>query len=171
MNTFFITFLGGLLVFLLFLIVTGIIECIKGVDIMQSKLLWLIYWVIVFVMFLLGLTLDIASAKSDYTHTKTATERIVALNDNPGLKGSYYVKRGYIESQMYYNYMVDLGNNSYIANQVPVRKATIYETDGNYRIEWWIKEKGYFMTKQIEKYWKVYIPKNSILSEYEIDLK
>lgn len=171
MNTFFITFLGGLLVFLLFLIVTGIIECTKGVDIMQRKLPWLIYCVIIFVMFLLGLALDIASAKSDYTHTKTATERIVALNDNPGLKRSYYVKRGYIESQMYYNYMVDLGNNSYIANQVPVRKATIYETDGNYRIEWWIKEKGYFMTKQIEKYWKVYIPKNSILSEYEIDLQ
>ena len=72
---------------------------------------------------------------------------------------------------MYYNYMVKLSDNSYIANQVPVRKATIYETDGDFRIEWWKKEKGYFMTKEIEKYWKVYIPKNSILSEYDIDLQ
>ena len=171
MNTIYITLFGGFLIFLLLLLVTGIINCIKGIDIMEYLLTWGIYTAIVIGLFVLGLTLDIKSAKSEYTHTHTATEYIVALNDNPGINGRYYVRRGYVESQMYYNYMVDLRNNSYIANQIPVKKATIYETDGNYRIEWWVKEKGYFMAKRCEKYWKVYIPKNSILSEYDIDLQ
>lgn len=161
MNTIFIFFLGGLIIFLLFILMLDT----------EDPLTLKIYGVIIFVLFIAGLTLDIKSYKADYTHTKTATEYVVALNDNPGIKGSYYVRRGYIENQMYYNYMVRLSSNSYIANQIPVKKSTIYETDGDYRIEWWEKEKGYFMAKETEKYWKVYIPKNSILSEYDIDLQ
>lgn len=171
MNTFLLTLVWALIL-LISVLVVALIICEKTTDdIFEHPTTWKIYWLLIIPVFITGLTLDIASAKAEYTHSHTATEYIVALNDNPGLKSRYYVRRGYVESQMYYNYMVKLSGNSYIANQVPVRKSTIYETDGNYRIEWWTKEKGYLFAKTSENYWKVYIPKNSILSEYDIDLQ
>lgn len=127
--------------------------------------------IIIGIITAIGLILDIASFKSEYKHELDATERIVALNDGNSVEGRFYIRIGYLESNLYYNYMVDLSNGGYIANKVPARETTIFETDGKYRIEWWVKKKGYLFAVQEEKYWKAYIPKNSIVSEYEIDLK
>ena len=163
MNTIMIALLVFLIMLLLFLIFNKYIED-------ETKYLKVV-GIVVGISAAIGLILDIASFKSDYKHELEATERIVALNDNNGLDGKFYMRRGYIESNLYYNYMVDLSNGGYIANKVPANKTTVFETDGKYRIEWWIKKKGYLFSVRQEKYWKAYIPKNSIVSEYEIDLK
>ena len=166
MNTFLIT----LLAFMLSCLVSLILCCcglIKEENFEERFVVIVLTCMILAII--TGLTLDIKSWKSDYVHTKTATEQIVSLKDNPGIE-SYYARRTYIESKLYYNYMVEL-SDGYIANQVPANKTYIYETNGAYRVEWWKKEKGYLFMKRTENYWKIYIPKDSIVSEYEIDLQ
>ena len=166
MNTFLITLLAFLLscVISLIFIAIGLIKEEKF-----EKNFVKINLVCTFLAMIFGLILDIKSYRSEYVHTKTSTEHIVALNDNPGITGTYYMKRGYIESTLYYNYMVKL-SDSYIANHIPANKTYVYEAYGDYRVEWWEKTKGYGLLKQTEKYWKIYIPKNSILSEYKYNI-
>lgn len=170
MNTLLLTVLGASILMVLILLIELIIIRYDK-DILEYLLTWKIYLLLVFSIFVVGLVLDVKSYNSEYVHTKTATEKIVALNDNPGVKSNrYYARRTYIESTLYYNYMVKLPD-SYIANQIPAKDTYIRETDSNYRVEWWKKEKGYLFAKSYEKYWKLYIPENSIISEYNIDLQ
>lgn len=171
MNTFIFAILGIAILLLIFLLISIYVDKKTGKDILDMSKTWKIFWLLFSLIVITGFVLDITSYKSEYTHTKTATEHIVALNDNPGIKSNrYYARRTYIESTLYYNYMVKLPD-SYIANQIPAKSARIYETDNNYRVEWWKKEKGYLFAKTSKKYWKLYIPQNSIVSEYEIDLQ
>lgn len=170
MNTFLFALLGAFIILLAILLVLYYLE-VKREKVVDESKAWKVFWLLLFPVVIIGLVLDIASYKSEYVHTKTATEHIVALNDNPGIKSNrYYARRTYVESTLYYNYMVKLPG-SYIANQIPAKDTYIYETNSDYRVEWWEKEKGYLFAKTYEKYWKLYIPENSIISEYNIDLQ
>ena len=109
MNTFLFALLGIAILVLIFLLIAVYIDNKTGKDILDMPKTWRIFWILFSLIVITGLVLDIASYKSEYIHTKTATEHIVALNDNPGIKGNrYYARRGYIESTLYYNYMVKL---------------------------------------------------------------
>ena len=167
MNTLVFFFISGLIMFIIFFV----LYCNRIIKDENDSKFWKISFIIIGVITAIGLILDIASFKSEYKHELEATERIVALNDGNSVEGKFYMRRGYLESNLYYNYMVDLSNGGYIANKVPARETTIFETDSNYRIEWWVKKKGYLFCIWKEKYWKAYIPKNSIVTEYEIDLR
>ena len=167
MNTFLITLLVFLVTCLISLLLT-VVGLIKEEKFEETFVIIILTCTLLAIV--TGLTLDIKTHRSEYIHTKTATENIVALKDKPGIEGKIYARKSYIESTLYYNYMVEL-SDSYIANHIPAKKTYIYEANGNYRVEWWEKEKGYLFSKRVEKYWKIYIPQNSIVSEYEIDLQ
>ena len=86
MNTIFITLFGGLLLFLLFLLIGAITSSVTDIDILNNDIALSILAILVMICFGVGLFLDIKTVNSEYTHTHTATERIIALNDNPGIK-------------------------------------------------------------------------------------
>ena len=100
-----------------------------------------------------------------------AVESIISLNDNNMTNGRYYMRRGYIESDLYYQYIVDLGNGGYKANKVRSDNATLYFTDNDYRVEWHTKTKKWLYFTQEDTIHKIYIPEGSITDDYSVDLR
>ena len=99
-----------------------------------------------------------------------AVESIVSLGDNNMANGRYYMRRGYIESDLYYQYMVDVGDG-FKANKVRSNNATLYYADGNYRVEWYTKTKKWLYFTQEDTIHKIYIPEGSITDDYSVDLR
>lgn len=110
-----------------------------------------------------------------YSNEPCSIEYIVALKDNSEINGKFsggrYYIRGYINEKSYYSYMVKLNNGGMVANKVPSDSTIIYEVDENFRVEWWVKSKNWLGCKDEVYYWKIYIPKGSIITDYSIDLE
>ena len=99
-----------------------------------------------------------------------ATEKIVSLNDNNLTNGKFYLRRGYIEENLYYQYMVQLNNGGFVANKVKSSNATLYYDTDNYRVEWYTKTKKWHYWEMKKIYNKIYIPEGSITDDYSVDL-
>lgn len=110
--------------------------------------------------------------KSEWIYSKTpySVEKIVSLNDSNQINGKFYMKCGYIEEDLYYQYMVKLNNGGFVANKVKSENATLYYDDNNYRVEWYTRTKKWFYFKREETQIKIYIPEGSISEDYLIDL-
>ena len=100
-----------------------------------------------------------------------AVENIVALNDNNLVTGRYYVHRGYIDQDLWYQYMVKLNDGGFVANKVSSKDTTLYHSDNNYRVEWYTKKKHWLCFSREENYHKIFIPQGSITDDYSVDLK
>lgn len=99
------------------------------------------------------------------------TVKIVALNDNNMTNGRFYVRRGYISEDLYYQYMKKEGLG-FKAGKVKADKTTLYYTDDeDYRVECYEKTKKWLWFETSENYYKIYIPEGSIAEEYEVDLE
>lgn len=70
-----------------------------------------------------------------------STEYIVALNDSNMVSGRVYMRRGYVEENLYYQYLVKRSDGGFVANKVNTDHTTLYFSDGNYRVEWLEKER------------------------------
>lgn len=97
----------------------------------------------------------------------TYVEHITALQDNSKIYG----RRTHINEEMYYIYLVELADGGTIMNKVPADRATVYETDSNFRVEWYNRKRYYLGLRQTEQCWKIYIPKGSMITDFNIDLK
>lgn len=111
----------------------------------------------------------------DYQEEKPADsiEYLVGLNDNSGVRGGkYYISRGYIESNIYYNYMVNCGSYmkqnqlNAITNDIRII-ASSTETP---RVEWRTKKKSYGLFYIDERYWVIYVPEDTINNTISIDM-
>lgn len=106
----------------------------------------------------------------NYPDKPYSTEYIASLNDSNMVRGRFYLRRGYIEENLYYQYMVKL-NGGFVANKVKSNNATLYYSNDNFRVEWYEKERHWLWFQQKETYNKIYIPDGSISEEYSIDLE
>lgn len=115
---------------------------------------------------------QIKCEKSEWIISETpyATETIVSLNDNNSTSGRFYLRRGYFNEDLYYQYMVNVGNGGFKANKIKSDNATLYYDTGNYRVEWYKKNKSWLYFKQEVTYVEIYIPEGSIVTEYSVDL-
>lgn len=98
------------------------------------------------------------------------TVQIVALNDNNMTNGRFYVRRGYISEDLYYQYMKKEGLG-FKAGKVKADKTTLYYDDENYRVECYEKTKKWLYFETSEYYYKIYIPEGSIAEDYSVDLE
>lgn len=99
------------------------------------------------------------------------TVNIVALNDNNMTNGRFYVRRGYISEDLYYQYMKKEGLG-FKAGKVKADKTTLYYADDeNYRVECYEKTKKWLYFEDSEYYYKIYIPEGSIAEDYSVDLE
>lgn len=103
--------------------------------------------------------------------TPYATENIIALNDNNLTQGRFYLRRGYFEESLYYQYIVNIGDGGMINNKVAAQTATIYYDNDNPKVEWYHREKHWLWFKYNSVCHKIYIPTGSINEEFNVDLK
>jgi hypothetical protein len=106
----------------------------------------------------------------NYPNKPYSTEYIASLNDSNMVNGRFYLRRGYIEENLYYQYMVKL-NGGFVANKVKSNNATLYYSDDNFRVEWYEKERHWLWFQQKETYNKIYIPNGSMSEEYSVNLE
>lgn len=118
---------------------------------------------------------SIVNEPYDYQEDKPANniEYLAGLNDNMGIRGKYYITRGFVESDMYYNYMVDCG--SYMKqnqlNTITNDIRIITSSTEKPRIEWRTKRKTYGPFYEEDKYWNIYVPEGAINDTISIDMK
>ena len=121
------------------------------------------------IMFFVG-NYKLSKQKWNYSDPYS-TEYIVALNDSNLINGNAYMRRGYIEEKLYYQYMVKRTDGGFVANKVNADHTTLYYSIDNYRVEWLKKERHWLWFEEEEDYNKIYIPEGSITDEYSVDLK
>ena len=157
--------LGGLFLFInLFFLDSDIEE--KDIDTFIK-----IYSIISTLCLIITIGTDVYSATDKWTSTQTATEYIVALQDESLINGKFYLRSGSINQKDYYKYLVKLKSGGYKANQIPANQTTIYITDNNFRVEWYERERGLGLSNETEKFWYIYIPENAIIYDFNIDLQ
>lgn len=101
-----------------------------------------------------------------------AVEHIVALNDTDSIEGKFYMRRGYINESLCYQYMVRLSNGGFKANRVNSDITTLFYADDNYRVEWYRYTQGILYFKKHGICIEIYIPRGSISEDvYSVDLK
>lgn len=149
---------------------------IKFTLIQRAKILIPIIVLMVYASIYAISLMQIYDTPYDYQKDKPANsvEYLVGLNDNAGVRGNIrYLGRGYIESNMYYNYMVDCGSymkqNQLNATINDIR--IIVSATERPRIEWRTKTRisGPFYWE--EPYWNIYVPENAIDDTISIDMK
>ena len=99
-----------------------------------------------------------------------AVESIVALNDNNMTNGRFYLRRGYIEEDLYYQYIVKLNNGGFKANKVRASNTVLFYDEENYRVEWYKQTRSWLYFKDEKIYHEIYIPEGSLTSDYLVDL-
>ena len=115
------------------------------------------------------------SIKSDNAHWEYSNEpykieRIAALNDNNLMHGRFYLRSGYIDEDLYYQYIIKSGSG-FNTSRVKASDATLYYDADNYRVEWYKAEKGWLYFRESKSYAKIYIPEGSISNDYTVDLE
>lgn len=81
------------------------------------------------------------------------------------------MRRGYIEENLYYQYMVKISDDGMVPNKISAQNATIYYDESDPRVEWYKLERHWLYFKQTQTTFKIYIPKGSINEGYDVDLK
>ena len=101
------------------------------------------------------------------------THEIVNLKDNNELDGQFsgrYV-RGYVGEETTYHYYYKDSDGGMKLKKVEADKATIYETDGTPRVEWYRQTRSFWWQEETKYYCKIYLPEGSVEVEYVIDME
>ncbi len=99
------------------------------------------------------------------------TDNIVSLNDESQINGRFYLRHGYIEEHMYYQYMMLRSDGGYSYGKAREDISTVYVSDDNFRVERYAKERNWLWFEEEETFCKIYVPKGCIKEEYNIDLE
>ena len=105
-------------------------------------------------------------------------QKLYALNDGSNTEGSYFLMSGHVDEEPVYKYIVETEKGFHMET-INIENVYINETNGQpimktYRrkfkddIYWWIALPIYLDTFD---YVKFYIPKGSVINEYNIDLQ
>ena len=90
--------------------------------------------VITLIVFILSLAAwgigDSVCAKQSAVEELNAVENIVALSDNNMVNGRIYMRGGYIDNDLWYQYMVKVSNDGFVANKLKANTVTLYYTKG-----------------------------------------
>lgn len=164
---------GMVVIFLVFLIY-GIKECVEwgGIgDIVVNLILGVIGGAVYGVILLL-LTLALP-----VTHHFSYSFDIYALKDNNSLKGSFYLGAGTVEGTQVYSYIRKVEGGKQI-DTIDIDKGILYEGAHEPHISVYEPELKHRWSKLLfgdmfigENKYKIYIPDNSVVNEYDVDLE
>lgn len=144
----------------------------------KTKIVCIITCILLLIGFIISF-INLLNAKptvKDYS--VDSTTYITALKDNSELSGKSYLFSGSINEDQYYYYMKKSEDGGLIQNKIKSEDVTLYESNTEIpRIERLVKIESYkgniyFKDFQIKSFkYKVYLPKNSITREYNVDLE
>lgn len=123
-----------------------------------------------------GVVVDIKADKETY---KKSEEKILALNDNMGTKGRFFLGSGNINDSMKYVYLVENKNGKKMKDAESYNTYINEDNNEEPRIEYHYER---YKNKKLEKYFfgifndthkhnAIYIPEDSINYQYNIDLE
>ena len=98
------------------------------------------------------------------------SNQIIALDNTNLIKGHTFLGRGYINEEIYYIYFKKLKNESFELEKVNANNAILCYDDSNYRIDTYEKYKHWLFFFDKDIYYKIYIPKGSIIQDFTIAL-
>ena len=132
-----------------------------------------------FMGFIIGLLLFfiVGGAVGDDLATKEIVEeyKICALNDSSNIEGVDYLFSGYINENMVYRYVIETDKGKHI-EELDADRGYIKEGDYEPMVKYhyydfekdWHRWFAYRMFT--ESYYEFYVPKNTVTTEYNVDL-
>lgn len=124
------------------------------------------------ILIIFSLTMIALIPDENFTTEIIGTSSIVALNDGSLIEGrNGFLRSSYIEEELYYFYMKDMGDGSYAMQKTPADRTFICYTDDNFKVE--VLEKTYNLGcffYQVNNVYYIYVPKGTITEEFTIDL-
>lgn len=113
-------------------------------------------------------------AEIDYNDVVSDT-KIVALKDNQGVGGNFYIMGGYVDGGLYYYYTTET-ELGYKTEKVKAENSYIKYTDGETHIERYIGEFANDKVKLLgspvcEDRYVIYCPHGTITNEFAVDLE
>lgn len=122
--------------------------------------------IVVSLLFLASLN-TIIETSNDKEEILVASNKIISLNDDDRIDGVQYFKIDYINHMLHYNFMIDLGDDTFLTNSVPIDKAKIVYTNDTPRIESYnIKYKMFIFYKEVRGDWVIRVPKDAIINDF-----
>jgi len=117
------------------------------------------------------------SYKAKQIPIEESREKLVTFKDNNNISGSFFLGTGSIEGDLYYYYYKEVGDGRYISGKISSYRCVINETDEvspcivSYKSEFGNKYWKLFSFP--DKHFKsdIYIPKNSIVRGFKLDLQ
>lgn len=127
--------------------------------------------------FMLGLGVIGLSFIPDVKYELVETKEIYALKDNQGMRGNFYLGTGYVEDNQKYFFIVNQEGGKKM-DSVSVDQSILYEGAKTTKVEVYepvIKGKVakflFTSTSPRDNKYKLYIPKDSITTEYKVDME
>lgn len=117
----------------------------------------------------------IMSGNVEFEYTKIEETNIIALKDNIGMEGHFYITGGYVGSELYYYYATET-EFGYKTEKVKAELVYIKETNETPRIE---RYKGDFANSRNELWgiplcndrYIIYCPEGTVCESFLIDLE
>lgn len=141
-------------------------------------------WILILLIFILGVGVFIYGCvkfnKLNYTSYEKYNEKeISAIEDNLTIQGKMYFRSGYINEDLYYYYMEVLSDGSKKMGKIKAEQTIIIENSDESKIEFYkstkiVKDKlfGGLLTMSDTIYqYKLYVPSDTVINEFNIDLK
>lgn len=153
-------------------IVVGIILFLIWRDLDFFVILMSILWGLFLAIIIAGLMTLVLP----YEYEQTETTELVAFAGESGFSGSFLLGSGHVESGYKYRYLTSTEDGGIIMGEIDYQDAILYETKSTPRLEKWYPmykskiARTLFVSPLEATIYKIYIPPNSIMYEYNLEL-
>lgn len=103
-------------------------------------------------------------------NTPYQTKYLYALEDNNFTTGRGYYRRVQIDTDLYYQFLYKDGSG-YKNDRVKADITSIFEDDTTPRVEYYRTSQKWFIFEKTDTVIKLYVPKDTISGNYNIDLQ
>jgi hypothetical protein len=121
-------------------------------------------------------TAGIATLILPYEYEKIETVELIAFTGENGFSGSFLLGSGHVESRYKYRYLTSTEDGGIIMREIDYQDTILYEADSTPKLEKWYPmykskiARTLFVSPLEDIIYKIYIPPNSIIYEYNLEL-
>ena len=160
------------MILLLMPIIVGIVLFFIWRDLDFFVILMAILWG----LFLAIVIAALATSILPYEYEKIETTELMAFTGESGFSGSFLLGSGHVESGYKYRYLTSTEDGGIIMGEIDYQDTILYEVESTPRLEEWYPmykskiARTLFVSPLEATIYKIYIPPNSIVYEYNLEL-
>ena len=114
----------------------------------------------------------VSSADYERAEEPYVTHEVMCLNDNSMMSGRFYLRSGYIEEDLYYLYGYKTKSGGMKTQKVKAKNATVYFDDSAEPcVKWYTETKRFWFITSTSYSCDIYVPTDSLVADYTIDLQ